>query len=81
MRPGINDIKENCIMHSFSQLEPKNSIYGDQHLASILVELTTFGCSKQHLNNTRVWYLNSWISSRSERPDHVSIGVFLEDQS
>jgi hypothetical protein len=26
MRPGIKDIKENCIMQSRSQLDPKKSI-------------------------------------------------------
>lgn len=26
-RPGISDIKENCIMHNLSQREPKKSIW------------------------------------------------------
>jgi hypothetical protein len=28
----------------------------------------TLGCSRRHLNNTRVWCLNSWIISRKESP-------------
>ena len=32
----------------------------------------TFGWSKQHLNNTKVWCLNSWISSRKDMPADIS---------
>ena len=37
----------------------------------------TFGWSKQHLNNTKVWCLNSWISSRKDMPADISKSFYF----
>lgn len=55
MRSGIKDIKENCIMQSRSQRDPKKSIYRIRfRRGKAETEALTFGCNRQHLKRTRV---------------------------